>query len=112
MPPVSLEQVRAQRAYTAPVSPMAESLPTMLQVNGLLATWAFLISKKEESLLHTLAMHLMPHSDHALQPRAIFLRWVGSGAGRLTASELRRLTDEALAFSAWLKRAAQAKGGE
>lgn len=120
MPPVSREQVRARRAYmrNRPLPERAESLPGMIQTNGLLATWAFLLSKgpntDESRLLDILAEHLWRSEnpvDVPPSPRNAFLTWIGDAPGQLTGSHLRQLTDEALAFSAWLKRAAQAGGG-
>lgn len=115
MPPVSLEQIRARRAYAAPVSERADSLPVMLQTNGLLATWAFLLSKNETALLQTLRDHLWEferQQGNAPDPRVMFNVWVADGVGQLNGPRLRKLTAEALALAAWLKRAAQAAGGD
>jgi len=123
MPPASREQIRARRAYTAleehpeELADWAESLPTMLQTNGLLATWAHLLSKREASMvLQTLADHLWHWENrHGAQPtpRAVFVGWVSDDQAQLTGTRLRRLTDEALAFAVWLKRAGKAsEGGE
>lgn len=117
MPPTSREQLRARRAYSQqhPLPERAESLPGMIQVNGLLSTWAFLLSKGDHALLNILTEHLWRsenHLDAPPAPRDMFLGWIGDGNGQLTGSRLRRLTEEALAFSAWVKRAAQAAGGE
>ena len=116
MPPTSLEQLRARRAYSLREYPdRAVSLPTMIQVNGLLSTWAFLLSKKETALLEILAEHLWFSERGAGEPptpRAMFDGWLGLSHQQLTGPRLRRLTEEALAFSVWLKRAAQAAGGK
>lgn len=116
MPPTSLEQLRARRAYSLTEYPdRAVSLPTMIQVNGLLSTWAFLLSKGDTELLRILNEHLWHSEKRTGNPpsaREMFLAWIGDGEGQLTGSHLRRLTAEALAFSVWLKRAAQAAGGD
>ncbi len=117
MPPISREQLRARRAYAQPhpLPERAMSLPTIIQVNGLLSTWAFLLSKGDTALLRILNEHLWHSENGAGNPpsaRDTFLAWIGDGNGQLTGSRLRRLTAEALAFSAWLKRAAQAAGGD
>ncbi len=122
MPPASREQIRARRAYAAldehhTLAEWAESLPTMLQTNGLLATWAHLLSKREASaslLIQVLADHLWHWENrHGAQPtpRAVFVGWVSDDQAQLTGTRLRRLTDEALAFAVWLKRAGKASEG-
>jgi CRISPR/Cas system CMR-associated protein Cmr5 small subunit len=118
--PISLDQRRAASAYAYAASPSADleraqKLPMMLQINGLLATWAFLLAKKEHNLLSTLLQHLhsvLPNLEkQADTAEAAFLRWVG-GPGRkkdgIDSMLLRALTAEAIAWSVWLKRAAEA----
>ncbi|MEW6364128.1 MAG: type III-B CRISPR module-associated protein Cmr5 [Acidobacteriota bacterium] len=118
----SLDQLRAERAYGTAESnkgnkdfaDLAEKLPTMFQTNGLLATWAFLLAKKHHDMAQDLLCYLrtpvldlkVPAGDDV----TVFRRWVGDleGATCLTGSELRRLTDEAIAYAGWLKRATQA----
>ncbi len=121
MPPASREQIRARRAYTAldehpELADWAESLPTMIQTNGLLATWAHLLSKRKASMvLQTLADHLWEWEGRGASPtpRNAFKGWVSDDQAQLTGTRLRRLTDEALAFAVWLKRAGKAsEGGE
>lgn len=119
--PRSLDQRRAASAYAYAASPNAEmewaqKLPAMLQINGLLATWAFLLGKKQNRLLASLLQHL-----HSLVPELqtqeesaeeAFRRWVGAPGSKskgLRGEELRGLTAEALAWSVWLKRAAEAQ---
>lgn len=126
MPPVSLEQIRARRAYAAVaehqhhgIIEWAERLPVMLQTNGLLATWAHLLDKAQkeegaERILGIVLAHLQLPEQQAGQiaPRDAFLGWIGEGADQLTGARLRHLTEEVLALAAWLKRAAQAAGGD
>ena len=124
-----LDQIRAARAYEAARTlvpqerddfvTMAQNLPVMLQINGLLAGWAFLLVKQKKHpgvgrILGTILSHLR---DPALglqvpagSPENVFRHWVGSNTRQqpnLSGSDLRRLTAECIAFSAWLKRAAE-----
>jgi CRISPR/Cas system CMR-associated protein Cmr5 small subunit len=115
MPPISHEILRARRAYAAPTSERTIALPAMLQTNGLLSTWAFLLHKKDHALLETLGDHLWEFENQQgarPEPLDMFRNWVGEGEGHLTGARLRRLTAEAIALSAWLKRAAEAAGGD
>lgn len=124
-PPRSLDQRRAASAYAAIVTmpkkaaELAIRLPAMLQINGLLATWAFLLAKekKEPTPLAALLGHLRDLPELAVPedggaPEA-FLHWVGGprgASGGIRGTLLRALTAEALAWSVWLKRAAEARG--
>lgn len=116
----SLDQRRAAAAYravaTAPPGAvdLARKLPSMLQINGLLATWAFLLPKNPSPLpfvlrhLQSLELDVPAGEDLA----AAFLHWVGGGQGGsdgVSGTALRELTAEALAFAGWLKRAAEAR---
>lgn len=119
----SLDQIRAEGAFNglrdaaAATLDLSEKLPAMLQTNGLLATWAHCLAKSKpahpefQNLLRLMLFDfqgtgaLPPTAD--LQPADVFRAWVGPGQP-LSGSKLRQLTAEALAFSAWLKRAAQA----
>ncbi len=117
----SLDQRRAASAYAYAASPAADldwaqKLPMMLQINGLLATWAFLLAKKEHKLLNALLQHLrtiVPDPEkRADSPEAAFLHWVGgrgSANGGIEGGPLRVLTAEAIGWSVWLKRAAEAQ---
>jgi CRISPR/Cas system CMR-associated protein Cmr5 small subunit len=121
----SLDQRRAASAYayaaTAPkkAAELAIRLPAMFQINGFLATWAFLLAKegkKEPTPVAALLDYLrslqdlkVPQGDSA----SVFLHWVGGATGAaegVDGSRLRALTAEALAWSVWLKRAAEARG--
>ncbi len=127
------EQERGARAFEAMGTAdektvgLAIRLPALLQVNGLLATWAFLLSKgarEHRECLGFLVHHLrqeFPSLTPAGDAETVFLRWVGARTGAaappaaaepLTGPALRQLTAEALAFAGWLKRAAEVQGGE
>src|SRR4051794_12285404 len=111
MLPVSLEQRRARRAYAVltespDLSEWTDRLPIMLQTNGLLATWAYLLSGHDDpsagALLRTLCEHLWQFENgqgSAPAARTMFLTWVGEGTGHLTAQRMMHLTDEALALA-------------
>lgn len=117
----SLDQRRAASAYAtitaAPkkVAELAIRLPAMLQINGLLATWAFLLSqegKGNPTPVGALLTYLQSLKDLKVpvgNAESVFLHWVGGAAG-IGGSLLRALTAEALAWSGWLKRAAEAHG--
>jgi hypothetical protein len=124
----SLDQRRAAAAYAGigeakkDVVVLARKLPDMLRTNGLLATWAFLLSKELKDKptptpLPIVLAHLRSRPDLEVpesgDTRAAFLHWVGGpagAAGGVDGPELRALTAEALAFAGWLKRAAEARG--
>jgi CRISPR type III-B/RAMP module-associated protein Cmr5 len=134
---MNLEQARGHTAFSfvrsisaqrrAAFLPVAQKLPAMLQTNGLLATWAHLVAKggpapasaPAESLdanalaARALLDHLRSHAPANLfaaangTAEALDALWgrEPSGASGLT---LRRLTAEAIRYSVWLKRAAEA----
>lgn len=119
----TLDQLRAARAYATMAAAdedtlsRARALPAMLHLNGLLAVWAFFLAKnlRQPPLLGELLAHfqafdpLQPIPTEAT-PYATFLAWVGTAeAPGLEAKQLRDLTAEAVAFSGWLKRAAEAR---
>lgn len=117
----SLDQQRAASAYAYAAAPnadldWAQKLPAMLQINGLLATWAFLLAKSETPLLDALLGYLRTLPELAVprgDAQSVFLHWVGGATGAsggIGGSLLRALTAEALAWSVWLKRAAEARG--
>lgn len=122
----SLDQTRAARAYATITDASkdamgwARNLPAMLQQNGLLATWAFLLAQKKRDsapILDALRQHFGDSAELAPLAQgetaeAVFLRWVGppDAAVGLNGSDLRRLSAEALALSGWLKRAVEARG--
>lgn len=124
----SLDQRRAASAYgaiaTAPPGAvdLARRLPSMLQANGLLATWAFLLAKERKAPRQTPLPFLLRHLESREldvpaggDVSAAFLHWVGGGQGAnggVSGTALRELTAEALAFAGWLKRAAEARGDE
>lgn len=117
----SLDQRRAASAYGYAATPTADldwaqKLPVMFQINGLLATWAFLLAKGEKPLLEALLAYLRTLPELGVpagSAESVFLHWVGGpmgASGGAGGSLLRALTAEALAWSVWLKRAAEAHG--
>jgi CRISPR/Cas system CMR-associated protein Cmr5 small subunit len=125
--PTSLEQLRATHAYeaaathrTAEFVDLARKLPTMFQQNGLLASWAFLLAKAKGNMqsTHGLAIEVIAAYLReerlgfgelmSTTPHECFLQWIGVNANALSGFEMRRLSDETLAFSGWLKRAVAA----
>lgn len=121
----SLDQRRAASAYAAiekapkKAAELAIRLPAMLQINGLLATWAFLLAKEgkgEPTPVASLLGHLRSLEDLQIpagDAQSVFLHWVGGATGAsggIGGSLLRALTAEALAWAVWLKRAAEARG--
>ncbi len=119
---MNLDQVRADDAFSfvqglakgeeqEKFLGIARKLPAMLQTNGLLATWAYLLSKKkvegraaEALLAHFRRAGLDVPAEGA--PTDVFTRvWVRPG---LSSRRLRQLTHEAIVYSVWLKRAAEA----
>lgn len=134
---MNLEQARGHAAFSfvqsiaadrrAGFLGVAQKLPVMLQTNGLLATWAHLVAKGgpapaagpavslNENALAARALldHLRPLAPANLFAadggaiEALHALWKEqpSGASGLT---LRRLTAEAIRYSVWLKRAAEA----
>lgn len=125
---ISLEQIRAHRAFgraddIAEKWPekerekflsLARSLPAMFQNNGFLATWAFLLSKGEKehkAVLSLLITHLKSEDFDLNLPRntddahELLMYWTDRN---LSNEHLMELTREALIFSGWIKRAAEA----
>lgn len=115
---MNLEQTRAQHAFEAAAGKNAEflnlarGLPQMLQTNGLLATWAFLLAKGESShlaLLRSLASHLRSEGIGLVREpdakRLLTSEWTDPRTGP---AQLQRLTAEVIAFAGWLKRASEA----
>jgi CRISPR/Cas system CMR-associated protein Cmr5 small subunit len=124
---MDLDQLRAHGAfaYVQGLDPdrsdflaLARKLPFMLHTNGLLATWAHLLAKKKARenvlVLKILADHLRaaaPRLGLDVAPTGnaekILNVWIDVQDG-LTGLALRKNTAEVLAFSVWLKRAAEA----
>jgi CRISPR/Cas system CMR-associated protein Cmr5 small subunit len=114
------DQVRARNAFRFVQGPlqdagafltMARKLPVMLQTNGLLATWAHLLAKnnsEHQEALAALTSHLQSLGlAGQLTPSGLFDDWIDADRG-LSSAELRRRTAEAMEFSVWVKRAAEA----
>jgi len=134
----NLEQIRAKNAYNfvdidvhgnfADFKTYAQKLPMMLRTNGLLATWAFLMVKKDKGkdTLRALNEHLHEQFNTSIPEdyKDTFKNWVGYSEVQqkknlylnnpnnpnLTQDLLREITEEAIEYSGWLKRAAEARG--
>ena len=123
---MNLEQSRAARAFAAMQRVagldwaegslrLAQALPAWFQTNGLLATWAHLLAKRakrpENGVLlaallgHLRALGLAPATGD--EESALTGWWTAPGTGA-AGRELRRVTAETIAYSVWLKRAAEA----
>lgn len=94
---------------------LARRAPTMFQTNGLLATWAFLLKKSRcehtkimESIIEYFQI-IRLNDLNQTNPKTIFLNWIGHDMVQpLSGQELMIRTREAIIFSGWLKRAAEA----
>ncbi len=118
------EQTRAQYAYAAAENidgDIAKKLPMLLRTNGLLATWAFLMAKgKKDGKYSEIAQELNNYLDSQMRelcegtPEDSFKRWIGNQNNQnqrpLNGTQLRDLTEEAIEYAGWLKRAVEAKG--
>jgi CRISPR/Cas system CMR-associated protein Cmr5 small subunit len=85
----------------------------MLQTNGLLATWAFIVKNMEDedgkkltgtALLDHLKIEFSDIDKH-FDPKTFFQSYLVNE--KLTSMELWNLTEETIKFSIWLKRAAE-----
>jgi CRISPR/Cas system CMR-associated protein Cmr5 small subunit len=128
---MNLDQLRAQSSFSfverlrpaerSKFLGLSRSLPAMLQTNGLLATWAHLLARAGpapaaneyrrateallEHLRHPDTGPLLRESGEAAAVlTTVWARRPSGASGR----ELRRLTAEAIRYSVWLKRAAEA----
>jgi CRISPR/Cas system CMR-associated protein Cmr5 small subunit len=129
--PRSFDQIRAERAYSVAANcqavdgfkETAQAFPAMLQTNGLLAGVAFLLAKRGKPKYDRVAEAVVAHLRDttfglnvgpAGTPIEVFRYWVGTGAAgpNVTGPDLQHLSEEALAFAGWLKRAAEAHGGD
>jgi len=124
------ERLRASHAFAFAAQKRGQSeaekilsrvreLPSMLQTNGLLATWAFYLASGErhgyrpvaEAVLGYLQQaELVGPADRQLTVERIFAeRWLSApGDGGLSGLELRSLTAETILYAVWLKRAGEA----
>lgn len=120
----SLEQIRAKYAFEIASQvgqnkeflSLARNIPSMLQTNGLLATWAFLLAKdkpEHRRIRQSLFAHFTSDGCNLSVPdnlndTSIFTDyWTNNNSGD-RGLILREFTQEAIAFSVWLKRAAEA----
>ncbi|NLP09432.1 type III-B CRISPR module-associated protein Cmr5 [bacterium] len=121
---VSLEQIRAYNAFQAAQQvgankdflAFARNLPSLFQNNGLLATWAFMLAKAKKenytiNIMNTLLEHfrtpqigLVPN-DQKTAEEVFNAVWTQAS---FQSQQLMNLTAEAIAFSGWIKRAAEA----
>jgi CRISPR/Cas system CMR-associated protein Cmr5 small subunit len=121
---LNLDQLRARHAFAfvqgigdtemrSKFLQIARKLPTLLQTNGLLATWAHLLAKEKAEAQAAAALlgHFrgvgLPVPAEGTPLAVLTGTWLAAGAG-LSSRDLRRLTHEAIIYSAWLKRAAEA----
>lgn len=129
---VNLNQIRAGRAFgevkkAVTQNPsvkqkdflsLARSLPAMFQQNGLLATWAFLLAKSKkknpehEEILKMLYIHLTDFCFDLGVPSGkdyerVFTEHLANANAPLN-GQFMRITAEAINFSGWIKRAAEA----
>jgi CRISPR type III-B/RAMP module-associated protein Cmr5 len=118
---MNLEQIRARNAFAAAACKepeflnLARSLPQMLQTNGLLGTWAFLLAKagrepSHAAVLNALATHLRSEGIELIGERAVAKSLLLTEWTRPDASTdlLQDVAAETLAYAGWLKRAAEA----
>ncbi|MBN1271075.1 MAG: type III-B CRISPR module-associated protein Cmr5 [Candidatus Aminicenantes bacterium] len=90
-----------------------KKLPVMLQTNGLLATWAFLLGKekKESDKNYLLSKNIEEHLKsislirNEKESEKLLEYWTKNG---MSFSDFSHLTDEAIQYAVWLKRAAEA----
>jgi CRISPR type III-B/RAMP module-associated protein Cmr5 len=116
------DQIRARNAFQSvqgvtqkkeELLALARKLPVMFQTNGLLATWAHLLAKSKEGSEHEKVLAALAGHFRSLglagnaAPVALFNSWIAAQEG-LSSYELRRRTAEAIEFTVWLKRAAEA----
>ena len=111
----TLEQQRASQAWrdvgsvSEELGPkygtQARRLPSLIQINGLGQTLAFLNSKDNEAM-RTAYAHLSNWVMREANPPGDLLEAIT----RWTSDEYRMATSEALAYALWLRRFAEAKG--
>jgi CRISPR-associated protein Cmr5 len=114
---VDLEMIRANYAYSKigaaaskELGDLAQKLPIMLKTNGLLATWAFIMSKREKNKaykeMQKIIWEYFQNPALPLELRYLLLEDIFN-IGLSDSIKIRRLTDETIALSSWLKRAAE-----
>ncbi|RMG32553.1 MAG: type III-B CRISPR module-associated protein Cmr5 [Methanobacteriota archaeon] len=121
----NVNQIRAQIAFDeiAQLSAsqhkdfksLASNLPAMVQQNGLIATWAFLLAKNKDqhqSILNLLMAHYRANVSFlnipdGLSARDFYLTQLIDENSQAS-KRLMELTAETIAFSGWIKRAAEA----
>lgn len=118
------DQIRAGHAWNAVVEwnrdrekrsekrSECTGLPSMLKTNGLLAGWAFLCTSEKRVDLAEKILEYFKQADAPSNIRSMCSVYGSAAAayrGWIQAQnlDLRALTDEAIAFAVWLKRAAE-----
>lgn len=117
----NLDQRRAQQALDdvshvddrqSEYGSLAKSLPMMLQTNGLAQTMAFINSKSPSNTAHKkMYSHLSRWLNLAIREddaEGDFLEWIVAQQSII----YRHATNEAIEFSIWLRRFAEAQGWE
>jgi CRISPR type III-B/RAMP module-associated protein Cmr5 len=118
--PRTRDQIRAADAWAAVTAwgansdkrNLCEKLPAMLITNGLPATWAFLCAKPDRiELAQTVLRYLQqPYVPSVIRNMAANYQKADDayrGWNLSMSIDLRTLTDEIIAYSIWLKRAAE-----
>ena len=126
----NLEQLRAKNAFSfiknvstmngkkrEEIANRINQLPVMFHTNGMLATFAFLLSKNKEGKLNEMLENLLKHlkeTKRFIVPSDFnaYKIYLGGEAwiepGRLQTNDFFTITDEMIKYSTWLKRAAEA----
>lgn len=118
----SLEQLRAKNAFTfieenqtnSDITGIATRLPLMFHLNGVLATFAFLIKNEKVNKLTKALLDHLRESARANIPEAFRAEHIFQGERawvkpeNLQTSDFFTITDEMIKYATWLKRAAEA----
>jgi len=109
-----LIQSVAEKEYEVTYASLVRNLPTMIQINGLAQTLAFLKAKGKENKLKSRKEHFVKAFHHLSDWVCSCLTWgEGDLLNRILTSEntqhYRQATGESLAFLQWLKRFAEAE---
>jgi CRISPR/Cas system CMR-associated protein Cmr5 small subunit len=115
----NLEQIRARNALVAAKDPyrgdnegeVVKKIPAMIRGNGFLAAAAFALQKggDYERVFAGIVNHLAgKEAAKLMQPGSVedLVRWL-STYGKATAARLREVTQEAMAYLAYLRRFAR-----
>lgn len=123
---MNLDQIRAHRAFEKALLvgsggregylSLARTLPAMFQNDGFLATWAFLLSKKEPqhgAMLEIMLEHFRDSNFDLKIPERmdayhLFADYWTNPDSPVGSDALMKLTRESIIFSGWVKRGAEA----